>query len=1324
MLEQEEWAGPGLQGHSCPQGFGPCSVALPNRPRIRYFAGVGTLRISLLGGFKLDQDGVLLNPIPSRAGRSLLAFLLMNRERAHTRDLLAGTFWPDLPDTQARRRLSQALWQIRTHIGRDTQSSQSFLLTRGDTVSVNSDAQYWLDVEAFGLALSRADAAAASDSLAEVENLEIAVGLYRGDLLEGFYDDWALPDRERLRRGSLRATARLSDIMMSRGDYEAAILHALRLSQLDPFQEEAHQRVMRLAVLLGRHNDAIRQYRLCRRILSNELGTQPSRATRELLEATLREREHPRPSSVVASGALPLDTQEEVPFVGRERERSALQQQLDAVVAARGGLALIEGEAGIGKTRLLSELATDAYWRGMDVLWGRPIHDGGGPYAPLTEALIEGLTPLRSRQLAQRLEPVWLRQLAQLVPALRSTTVKGSAEQEPLRPADEPARMMESITLAFTTLADITPLMVVLDDMHWADSDTVQALAHLAARTENHRLLVAISYRHTDARDRSEIWALLRTLSQRPTCTRVSLKPCSLSQTEQLVRSCLGLPDVSLDLARRVFDETGGVPLLVIEALRGRWELGRLADVASGYRQESQRPERASLSIELRKLLRHRVDGLPVEARAVLDLLSVHDGELTLSEVVAALDFPDAGVLRGIDSATQRHLLVGRSGRYQLSHELLRRVLYDDLPTDSRPTLHSRLASVIEAHRPEEVELLAHHFRAGGLPDRAAVYLEQAAVRAIAVSAYSAAVDHLTQAAEVLGQVPASPTQRFRVLSRLEEILDLLARGAEQERVLAQMQLCASGGTVIDVIRRRSWWLAHHDRLPEAEVEARRAVTLASAAGDPGRQVAALSTLGMLACFAGRAIDGVLYLERAATLRGADLRQQADARNAMGQNLLDLQRFDEAEPQLLAALALYGELQDRRGQAEVLGMLGTLRMERGESDLAESALLRALETSRLIGYRHGEAVYQMNLGILYALSHKPQSARGAFVEAANTYEQMGNQRGQALVLSNSAWLRHAVLGEDDGATSDARKALRVYCEMRDARGQAQCLGVLGSVSYRRGKPTEAVALFEESLGLARQAGDSWIEAQVLTEWARCELEAGLAEPGFARAESALALCLRLGMRDLAVSVKALQGHLLVALGRPEEALAVTSEALRESQSGVDPPHSVAFAHSLALAAVQRCTEADHFLGIAYTEVLRSLGDLPDTSRRIAIDTVPAHRSVVDAWTVRQPERTQFSLARVGAPIGRPLTPDERISVTWTLHSPDDLGIHPVACRRRHRLLRLLSEAAAQNGAPTIPDLAHALGVSKTTVRRDLVLLRNQGVRARSRGSRKLNATQP
>jgi len=207
------------------------------------------------------------------------------------------------------------------------------------------------------------------------------------------------------------------------------------------------------------------------------------------------------------------------------------------------------------------------------------------------------------------------------------------------------------------------------------------------------------------------------------------------------------------------------------------------------------------------------------------------------------------------------------------------------------------------------------------------------------------------------------------------------------------------------------------------------------------------------------------------------------------------------------------------------------------------------------------------------------------------------------------------------------------------------------------------------------------------------------------------------MRDLAISVKAVQGRLLVDLNRPEEAVVITTEALRETRPGAIPTHSVAFAHSLALAALQQRAEADHYLETAHSQVLELLSELSEDSRETAIAVVPAHRAVVNAWITRQPKRAQYNLARVGAPTGRALGPHERTSVTWTHHSPDDSTIPGDSCQRRHRLLRLLSEAAAQGGAPTIPELADGLAVSFATVRRDLALLRSQGLSPQTRGTR-------
>ncbi|MBM3696264.1 MAG: tetratricopeptide repeat protein, partial [Actinobacteria bacterium] len=922
-----------------------------------------TLEISLLGGFQLRRGGMPLDPIALRAGRSLLAFLLMNRERAHTRDRLAGVFWPDLPDARARRRLSQALWHVQARLGPGEDPERRLLAATGDTLGVNSAAAFWLDVDEFEWTLEQAASGGVTGRSQEAELLVTAVRLYRGDLLEGLYDDWSDPDRERLRARFLSALERLTDLTMGRADYEAALIYARRLAQHDPMREEAHQRVMRLAVLLGRHNDAIRQYEVCRRILTEELGAEPSPVTRQIYEATLAERESGHTASRAGRGAPLFEPAGEVPFVGREQERSVLVQHLDAALGDHGGLVLLEGESGVGKTRLLAEAAEDARWRGMDVLWGRSPPSGGHPYAPLADALVGGLSALRARQLAQRLEGVWREPLSHLVPSLERQGDDPAAA--PLRPADEQARMREAIALALLALADIAPLLVVLEDVHWADEDTIQALAHLAGRTEGHRIVIAVSYRHAEARERPEVWGLLRSLDRRPSCTRLSLGPCSPAQTEELVRRCLGLAEVGAEYSERVHRETGGVPLFVIEALRARYEQGDLEEAGAQSPGEDGGGGRLPLTPRIHGLMRSRLAGLDGEARAVLDLISVHDGALTLAEIVAASpQQEDEAVLRGVDDLARRRLLAEASGGYQVSHELLRRVVYDDLPLSARLDLHRRVALAVEAHRPDEVEVLAHHFATARIADRAADYLEGAADRALVVHAYDTAAFHLARAAAALEQIEAPAERHYRVAARQEEVLDVLARRADQEAALVRMERYASAEVGADAHRRRAWWLAHVDRFPEAQAEAERALELAREAEDGGRAVAALSTLGMIACFAGRAAEGVVHLEAAAAFRGADRRQQADARNALGQNLIDLQRFDEAESQLLAALALYGEIHDARGQAEVLGMLGTLRMERGESDLAEADFNRAIEMSRTIGYRHGEAVYQMNLGIL------------------------------------------------------------------------------------------------------------------------------------------------------------------------------------------------------------------------------------------------------------------------------------------------------------------------------------------------------------------------
>ncbi|MFH1330634.1 MAG: DUF1670 domain-containing protein, partial [Actinomycetota bacterium] len=387
------------------------------------------------------------------------------------------------------------------------------------------------------------------------------------------------------------------------------------------------------------------------------------------------------------------------------------------------------------------------------------------------------------------------------------------------------------------------------------------------------------------------------------------------------------------------------------------------------------------------------------------------------------------------------------------------------------------------------------------------------------------------------------------------------------------------------------------------------------------------------------------------------------------------------------------------------------------SDLAEADFNRAIEMSRTIGYRHGEAVYQMNLGILHVIKNQLGAALTAFDQAATTYSDIGNGRGRALVLANSAWIRHANLGDNERAEQETAEAYTVYEQIGDIRGRAQCLVVLGSIKAESGFVEEGRRLLEDGVALTLEAEDSWLAAQALRELASVELAAGLAEAGIAHATKAEGLCEQIGMNDLRVGIKALRGRLLLEAGQVDQALRVTAEAMADLHPGVELAYRVPFAHGLALAAAGRLAEADSYLELAHEHLTALLSDLSEPDRATALSIVPAHRQVIEAWTRRRPRRTAQRLARLGVPTGRPLADHEWVSVTWTLQVPADDQIGNPVERRRRRLLRLLAEAAAQGGAPTVDDLAPALAASVATVRRDLAALRRLGHPAVTRGTR-------
>ncbi|MFQ5343353.1 MAG: BTAD domain-containing putative transcriptional regulator, partial [Anaerolineae bacterium] len=434
-----------------------------------------TVRAHLLGSLQIlhgDATGDHLagDPLPlpaSTAARSLLAYLLLHRERPHPRSVLAGIWWPDVPENRARRALSQALWHIRRALP-DTVAAD------GDAIRIPPEVPLWVDVAAFRALLEPhlsdvwSEHGEMSRRYADPEqrqtvldDLRQAVQLYRGDLLEGFYDDWVMLERERLRELYLQALESLSHLESAAGRYEAALESALALAQADPLREAAHRDLMHLYARLGRPEAALQQFAVCRQILRDELDLEPGPETAALAQQIITRRGQ-RPADY-PSGPVTLDSlrQFPIPLVGREAERAQLLSFAEHVFQGERHVVLVAGEAGVGKTCLLETVAGEIQRRGVQVLWGNCQEQAATlPYGPLVEALATGLSAGHADQLVGLVESIWLQVLSPLLPPL-AAALSDHAPRIAISPIDERARLVEALAHLLSGWSQIVPIVLV-----------------------------------------------------------------------------------------------------------------------------------------------------------------------------------------------------------------------------------------------------------------------------------------------------------------------------------------------------------------------------------------------------------------------------------------------------------------------------------------------------------------------------------------------------------------------------------------------------------------------------------------------------------------------------------------------------------------------------------------------------------------------------------------------------------------------------------------------------------------------------------------------
>ncbi|MGD8397660.1 MAG: tetratricopeptide repeat protein, partial [Anaerolineae bacterium] len=1084
---------------------------------------MAVLRVHLLGGLLITWDGKQMPVISGVVTRSLFAYLATYRDRAHTRDLLAGTFWPDVPDAVARRRLSQSLWQIRKAL-----SPLPVLLTEGDTIQLNPDLPFWVDATAFEQACQPgAGAATWTDGEAASPYLDLlqeTADLYQGEFLSGYYDDWLLPERERLRELFLGLLERLVAGCKQHGDYERALAYARRLAVEDPWREEAHCEVMQLCHLLGRDHEALRQFETCRSVLEEELGVEPSRET-AALAAEIAARGGPRESPVLPGAARPvvvplLERPDRLPLVGRRREMAALLRQLESAMQCTGGLTLIYGEAGVGKTRLLKELADNAQWRGAHTAWGR-CYELAAPlaYQPLVEVLRTGIASLQTPML----EPLWRVELSRLLPEIDI----GDAEAVSLEPEEERRRLSEAIVRGLLTLAAARPCLVLLEDAHWMDPASLEVIRYLLPRLDSAPLRVVITIRREELGGRQA--AVVSALESTRLVSRIDLARLDLAASEELVQHALGLERTAPLFSARLHRETEGNPFFLIETL---WTL---VEDEVLYRDESgewhtpwdeSTDDYAELPLPpgVLQSIERRLERLPSLQSELLGLAAMIGRAVAFDLWHQASDQGERALLDAADELCRKGLLLvaegdGAEADYVFAHHHIRRVAYGRLAAPRRRLYHRRVAEALERLAPDEPEALAYHWMEARVWDRAVAYHQQAGDRAGAVYANAEAVAHYDKALEALYRLPgtADPSLRYELHLAREGVCDLLGDREAQLEDLARLARLVrqldDDHRQAEVALRQAHYANRTGDFPAAISAAGAAIRFARSARDVRGEAEGLVRLGRALTRQGDYDAARAQLALAlALIRGAEVSEEAIERNlkleaeclrGLGASLWCLGAYDGARRRYEECLELSRDSGNRRGESLVLSKLGVIHAEQGDYGLAQACHRASVEACREIGDRFGEANAIANSGIVSLYLGDQDRAKGYFEESLQIAHEIGHRRAESVVSTYQALLYHR-LGDDETACSWGRRALRVAETLGDRPVCSDAQTNLGHALAGLERLADAADAYERALQLRRELGEDNRAIESLAGLANVSLAQGDAPSARRQVEEILA----------------------------------------------------------------------------------------------------------------------------------------------------------------------------------------------------------------------------
>ncbi|HEY1976304.1 MAG TPA: AAA family ATPase [Candidatus Baltobacteraceae bacterium] len=1123
------------------------------------------LVVQLFGTPSIQFDGQPIKlPTPARCV-AVLATIALRRGEPPTRSTLAAAIWPDELDSNARANLRRHLHLVAQAL--PAIDDIEWLDTTARTIAWNVGAPAWFDVLEF------------EDRANDPKRREEAIALYNGDLLADWPDEFLIADRERLR--TLYLTACFEAAIGARRDsrLSEALAYAERILTADEFREDALRLAMTVEYESGDRLGAVGRFQRFVDRLHAAMGVDPMPETLALRDALL--------------SGVPASTR--TPFVGRRAEMQVLEAAWRHAARGRGTVVFVGGDAGAGKTRLIGEICATVGAQGGRALYGETSNPQAYPYEPIVEALRRGISMIADSPPAMP----WLSALSELLPELHAR-IAGIPPPKPLEPGDAQKRLFEAIERTIERLSRSRPLVLVLEDLHWAQAATLQALEALAARIAAVPVAIVATYRTGEVTPGHELHSLRRRLHNQRLATSIDVPPLLAGEVAELVAK-IGASSSDEALSAAVYRGSEGNALFASLLLRNYAETGTLPSPGSAPR-------------NIAETILERTSSLDASSHALLDAAAVAGRTFTAGVLAGALNWNESALFDALGVLLDRGFIrtSGSSAyAYAFSHALIEAAIYSNIPACERTARHRRIAELLESDDAGTGTLhsIARHWKAAGERARAAHAFAGAAEASLEVYARDEAIGYAREAIE-LQDDPQRKFEALSVLVRADEHYVSVERWNDDLVHLETVATCLGDAERYGAMEARARFYAQTGERERERTLIDKMLDLAGRMRWSDRIADALCSLGSVHVGIGDFRGAVAEFEQALVLAEA-LRDKRRILHVRQRLILTLMRCGDVATASRQLDLLRAE---RTGDEPISERMDMLWAESSVGTATEDPVIlgrvgaELLDLATTINDRETEAKAHWLLGWAAMVGGDPASVRQEYEAAAALFEQLEQPQSLAATYTNLG-VHYFEVGLFAQAVEFYRQAA-ACAERAGARNLVAFAWTnIGDARYAAGDVAGAREDAARGLELAGPTADQRCIAGALSVLGTIECGAGDTDSGLRRLRAAVDIRRTLLNTDSLMEDLCRFAEALFRAGRLEDAAGAAAE-LETLLAGASPLRTPPRLYA-TIAQIERAIgngkSAGEYLARAEAIFQDQLAALPDEESREAFRALPHHR---------------------------------------------------------------------------------------------------------------------